>query len=472
VPTEAGRRFAEELAASKARLLALRKARSERAAENAASKGVPPPEEDLTVVEPNIDIPEVMANICIEEQAHIALRSNRRRNPSNPDYDMSLPPTTYEEAMQHSDSAHWLAAMKAELHTMKDMGVYKLTKLPEGRKVIGNRWVLEFKEDNKGGPIHKARLVAQGFSQVPGVDFSTTFAPVIKTASVRFIAALVCRNDWELDTFDTQRAFLWGVLKEEIYMCQPKGFEDGDWAMMVWLMLRTIYGLKQSAMEWYKQVQAIMIELGFTRCAVDYAVFVYDKTMPSTGHIYCIVGWHVNDGMGTSNSKPFLQYVKGRIAQRFGIKDLGPIQKFLGVQFECNRATHELWMHQGEYITHLLDDYDLLECNPVHLPLDSNHPFGHPTDTFDDIPNLPTRYRKIIGELLYLAVCTRADIAFAVNALAQHCANPSPHFYAAAKRLLCYLSGTLNLHSHLGGDRADEGLHGEGSSTQLRVQLI
>jgi hypothetical protein len=208
---------------------------------------------------------------------------------------------------------------------------------------------------------------------------------VIKTASVRFIAALACRNDWELDTFDARHAFLWGVLKEEIYMRQPKGFEEGDWATLVWLMLRTIYGLKQSAMEWYEQVRAIMMELGFTRCAVDHAVFIYDKSTPSTGHILCIIGWHVDDGMGTSNSRPFLAYVKGRIAQRFGIKDLGPISKFLGTQFERSRSTCQLWMHQGEYITHLLDEYDLLDYNPVQLPLDAKNPFGLASDVHDDI---------------------------------------------------------------------------------------
>jgi hypothetical protein len=257
--------------------------------------------EDLTNIESNVDITEAMANACIEEQAHVAICSNHKRNPSNPDYDMAIPPATYNEAMQCSDHALWLAAMKAELSTMKNMSVYKLVKLPEGRKAIGNRWVLEFKEDNRGGTGPEGML--------------GTFAPVIKTASVHFIAALACRNDWELDTFDARRAFLWGVLKEEIYMHQPKGFEEGDWATLIWLMLRTIYGLKQSSMEWYKQVRVIMMELGFTRCAVDHAVFIYDKSTPSAGHILCIISWHVDNGMGTSNSKPFLTYVKGRITQ-------------------------------------------------------------------------------------------------------------------------------------------------------------
>lgn len=468
VPTKAGQAYAEGLTASRERLASLREARADRARDNALREGVsadllegvsrPTEEEPIENVEPNADVPDLVANVVIEEQAHIAIRSNKKRNPHAPDYDMSIPPATYDEAMKRSDSDQWLAAMKAELQTMKDMGVYRLTKLPPGRKAIGCRWVLEFKEDNKGGPVQKARLVAQGFSQVPGVDYSATFAPVIKTASVRLIAALACRNNWELDTFDARRAFLWGILKEEIYMRQPKGFEDGDWALMVWLMLRTIYGLKQSAMEWYEQVRAVMLELGFTRCAVDHAVFIYDKE-GTTGRIYCIVGWHVDDGMGTSNSKPFLTHVKSRIAQRFGIKDLGPIQRFLGIQFERNRATRQLWMHQGEYITYLLDEYDLLECNPVLLPLDANHPFGRDSDIYDNVPNLPTRYRKIVGELLYLAICTRADIVFAVNALAQRNASPSPRFFAAAKRLLRYLSGTLNLRAHFGGDRVNEGLH-------------
>ena len=130
--------------------------------------------------------------------------------------------------------------MKAELQTMKEMCIYKFTKLPEGHKAIGCHWVLEFKEDNKGGSVFKAHLVAQGFSQVPCVNYSATFAPVIKPASVCLIVALACQKDWEMDTFDAKRAFLWGILKEQIYMHQPKGFEDGDWCTFIWLMLCTV----------------------------------------------------------------------------------------------------------------------------------------------------------------------------------------------------------------------------------------
>ena len=91
-----------------------------------------------------------------------------------------------------------------ELQTMEDMSVYEIAELPEGCKAIGCRWVLEFKDDNKGGSAYKAQLIAQGFLQVPGVDCGATFTPVIKPVTVRLLATLGCQHDWEIDTFDAK----------------------------------------------------------------------------------------------------------------------------------------------------------------------------------------------------------------------------------------------------------------------------
>ena len=240
-----------------------RAAASQNGDEKSSSEGVRLEDVDaLKSIKPSQDIPEMVANVVIKEKAHITIRSDKCHNLKSTDYNMSIPPATYNEAMQQPDHKQWLAAMKMELQTMKEMNIYEVTSLPKGRKAIGSCWVLEFKEDNKGSLVYKARLVAQGFSQIPGVDYDTTFAPVIKPASVCLLVALACQNNWEMDTFDAKRVFLWGVLKEEIYMHQPQGFEDGDWCILVWLMLRTIYGLKQLALEWYEQVCAAMANFG------------------------------------------------------------------------------------------------------------------------------------------------------------------------------------------------------------------
>ncbi|EGN99702.1 hypothetical protein SERLA73DRAFT_121827 [Serpula lacrymans var. lacrymans S7.3] len=81
-------------------------------------------------------------------------------------------------------------------------------------------------------------------------------------------------------------------------------------------------------------------------CPVDHAVFLYCKTDSTGRSVICIIGWHVNDGLGASNDVAFLHMVKARIAERFGIKDFGPVTKFIGIQFKRNRDAHCLWLHQ------------------------------------------------------------------------------------------------------------------------------
>ena len=181
---------------------------------------------------------------------------------------------------------------------------------------------------------------------------------------------LGCQNNWEIDTFNVKRAFLWGVLKEEIYMCQPKGFEQGDWRKSVWLMLHSIYRLKQLALEWYKQVCSVMLDLGFVHTKSDHALFYYDSeddivagitscvTNALPMKVKCLIGWHVDDGMGISNSCSFLEKVKQRIVEKFDIKDLGPVTKYLVLRIMV------FVLLNFYFITMVLDSsYDLLSCD-------------------------------------------------------------------------------------------------------------
>ena len=219
--------------------------------------------------------------------------------------------------MKRSDQEEWLAAMNMELGLMKEMKVWELVEPPPGRNLVGNRWVFEFKSSNdlKSGAKCKARLVAQGFSQIPGVDFHQTYAPVARQSSIKTLIALAAKHNWELDCFDAKRAFLHGKLKEEIYMKQPQRFKQysPSGTLLVCRVLSSLYGLKQAALDWYELLSSVLVELGFRKSEADLAVFTYQKTLPDGSLIICIITWHIDDGLGGSNNRQYLNWVKEKI---------------------------------------------------------------------------------------------------------------------------------------------------------------
>ena len=409
--------------------------------------------EDLTMTAASLDVQEYLQRDvdAIFESALLSLRSDISRNPSSPGYDMTIPPANHREAMLRSDAEEWRRVEEKELGMLKTMGVYVEEALPEGRKAIGNRWVFEFKIDPNGGPIiPKARLVAQGFSQVPFVDYDATFAPVAKSASVRFVAVHSSLNGWHLECFDATRAFLWGDLTRTIYMRYPPGYVSPSGLNGVWRLLKSLYGLKQASLIWYNLLRKVLGALGFLRSEFDHAVFIYKRSWGGE-EVHCILAMHVDDGMAGSTSLEFLTFIKGEIKKAFGIKDLGPLKNFLGVQFERNVETHELWIHQEMFIDSLLAEYELTDCNAIKTPLDSDHPFGLPTDVHLPVTDLTRIFQRIVGSLLFLQICSCPDISFAVLILSQHCASPEPCHLAAAKRVLRYLKGTRTYRLHYGG---------------------
>jgi hypothetical protein len=167
----------------------------------------------------------------------------------------------------------------------------------------------------------------------------------------------VAAHDWEIDIFDTKLAFLWGKLREDVYMCQLPGFKNG--ASLVCHLLSSLYGLKQATYDLYELLHVMLIGLGFLHCEADYAVFVYDYVNGEEVCVICIIAWHVDDSLAGCNNCKFLDWTKGRIADCFGIADLGPVVKHLGVQYVCLHTTRELWMHQQEYIVYLLEEHGL-----------------------------------------------------------------------------------------------------------------
>ena len=126
----------------------------------------------------------------------------------------------------------------------------------------------------------------------------------------------------------------------------------------VWRLLKSLYGLKQASRVWYQLLRKVLEALGFVRSDFDHALFIFRRSWSGVA-VHCLLAMHVDDGLAGCNHCPFLSFLKGEIRKAFGIKDLGPVVSFLGVQFERNRASCELWLHQSLFIDTLLAEYGM-----------------------------------------------------------------------------------------------------------------
>ena len=143
--------------------------------------------------------------------------------PETCEVDVAIP-TTYQEALASEDGHLWAASIQDEYNSLMENGTWVLTPLPEGRSVVANKWVFDYKRGYPGVPPRfKTRLVAKGFTQRPGLDYQETFSPVVRHSALRLVLSLAAELDLEMMQLDVKTAFLYGKLDEEIYMAQPEG---------------------------------------------------------------------------------------------------------------------------------------------------------------------------------------------------------------------------------------------------------
>ena len=373
-------------------------------------------------------------------------------------YDLLKPPDAYHEARSRPDATVWQGAMDREMDSLQSRNAFEIADLPSGRHAIGVRWVYAYKYNPDGTIIRgkeKARLVAQGFSQRPE-DFDDTYAPVAKMTSIRIILAYAAVHDLEVMASDVKTAFLHCRLRKEIYCKQIPGYPLSD-PKQVLRVLVALYGLRQSAYEFYMLLLKCFNSLGMNRCEVDHAVFVGTwtsppdpliPTLPGNAPLFAIIPVHVDDGLIVCNSLPLYSWIISELQKTIEIIDMGPASLYLGNRITRDRSRRKIWLSQRSYCLELLRTWNLSNCTPASTPMTVKlhlldpSPNALPDVKDDDIKPL---YQRLVGSLIYLAVCTRPDISYAAMALGQFNANPTRAHLVAAKRVLRYLAGTLDL---------------------------
>ncbi|RVX21294.1 Retrovirus-related Pol polyprotein from transposon RE1 [Vitis vinifera] len=339
-------------------------------------------------------------------------------------------PRGFKSAAKHPE---WLSAMDDEIHALKKNDTWVLVPRPQHHNVVGCRWIFKTKLHSDGSiERHKARLVAQGFSQVHGLDFGDTFSPVVRPATIRIILSLAVTSGWRLHQLDVKNVFLHGFLNEEVYMEQPPGYTDSQFPQHVCRLKRALYGLKQAPRAWFHRFSSFLLKLGFYSSQADSSLFVYHSSL---GTVYLLL--YVDDMIITGSTPSLVHTFTTRLSNEFSMKDLGDLHYFLGVEVQANEKG--LFLSQTKYALDLLQRASMIDAKPISTPFVVGQHLSAEGTLFSN----PTLFRSLAGALQYLTI-SRPDLSFNVNSICQFMHAPTEDHFRALKRILRYVKGTAH----------------------------
>ena len=263
----------------------------------------------------------------------------------------------------------------------------------------------------------------------------------MRHTTIRILLALVAQFDLELEQLDIKTAFLYGDLEERILMEQPELFEKGS-TNQVCLLKKSLYGLKQSPRQWYRKFDWFMVNAGFIRSSFDGCF--YFKCL--YGECYIYLALYVDDMLVACKDLSEIARFKEEMSRQFEMKDLGQAKKILGMNIERDKKNEKLILSQKEYAGKVIRKFNMTNSKPVKTPLGQHFKLSsvqcpETEEERKEMNCIP--YANAIGSLMYLMVCTRPDLAFAVSSVSKFMSNPGKNHWEAVKWVLRYVRGTM-----------------------------
>lgn len=314
------------------------------------------------------------------------------------------------------------------MKSLRDHGTWVVEKLPPSSKPLKSRFVFQKKLLNDGSiGRYKARLVVKGYMQ-GNVDL--TYAPVVDFATVRVALAIAVKREYFIHQMDVRTAFLHGEIDDEVFIIPPPGCGISLKPGTALRLRKGLYGLKQAPRLWHEKWKDVVTSLGFKSLVSDTCVY-------RRGSVWVLL--YVDDVIVVGPELQEVVKVKRELEGRLDMKDLQEMGSFLGVNFA--RDEGGAWLSQRQYCTEVLLRFGMFTCKPVSTPACIADGWNEDCSGPSDV----TKYQEIVGSLLFLATRTRPDISVAVNLLSRHCSSPTNANMVAAKRVLRYLKGTINV---------------------------
>lgn len=335
-------------------------------------------------------------------------------------------------------SPAWKQAVNSELQSLADMKTWELVdeSSVDPSRVIKSKWVFKTKRTADGNIDKlKARVVAQGFRQVPGRDYTETYAPVARADSIKVLFAVAASGGLHLSQYDIKTAYLYADLDEEIYMKPPVGMAGCKGK--VCRLRKSLYGLKQAAHCWNKLLTSQLRATGLQQSALDPCVFFRPAV---GGEPPTLLVVHVDDVLVATADARLESRIQQILEDKFEMTRQDNPSSYLGLMVEQN---HEgIKISQAGYVESALKKFGFDDMKSAPTPA-ATEPLEERKESEEQV-DVHTM-QQVVGCLQYLVNGTRPDIAQAVQAIARHVHNAGNKHWQAVKRVFRYLAGTKTL---------------------------
>nr|GEY80017.1 putative ribonuclease H-like domain-containing protein [Tanacetum cinerariifolium] len=258
--------------------------------------------------------------------------------------------------------------MQEELLQFKLQKVWVLVDLPKGKRAIGSKWVFRNKKDERGIMIrNKARLIAQGHTQEEGINYDEVFAPIARIEAIRLFLAYASFMGFMVYQMDVKSAFCFGTIKEEVYVCQPLGFEDPAYPDKVYKVVKALYGLHQAPRAWYETLANYLLENGFQKGKIDQILFIKKQK----GDIL-LVQVYVDDIIFRSTNKELCIAFEKLMKDKFQMSSMGELTFFLRSQVKQKKDG--IFISQDKYVAKILRKFGFTDVKSTSTPIKIEKP--------------------------------------------------------------------------------------------------
>nr|GEU71627.1 hypothetical protein [Tanacetum cinerariifolium] len=299
-----------------------------------------------------------------------------------------------------SDGEMCMFALTEELHQLLD--VWELVDRPLCKNFFNMKWLWKNKRDEENTVIrNKSLLVAKGYAQKEGVDFKESFAPVARLEAVRLFITYAAHKSFTVYQMYVKTTFLYGPLKEEVYVNQPDGFVDPYHPDKVYRLKKALYGFKQAPRAWYDELSNFLVSTGVSKGSIDPTLFITKH-----GEDILLVQIYVDDII-------------------FGI--------------QIHQSPRGIFINQAKYAQEILIKHGMTSCDSIGTLIATKHLDADLSGT----PVDQTKYQSMVGALYLTA--SRPGIVHATCYCARYQAKPTKKHLTAVKRIFRYLKDTIHM---------------------------